>query len=102
FSSRGPQAASPDIPKPDLAAPGVQILAGAADAPSPVTGQRPGELFQAIQGTSMAAPQVAGAAALLTQDKPTLSPAEIKSELMLTAHPALEEDGRTTATPFEV
>ena len=102
FSSRGPQVASPDIPKPDIAAPGVQILAGAASAPSPVTGLQPGNLFQAIQGTSMASPQVAGAGALLTQYMPTLSPAEIKSELMLTAKPALEEDGTTTATPFEV
>jgi subtilisin family serine protease len=102
FSSRGPQTASPDIPKPDIAAPGVQILAGAASEPSPITGLQPGNLFQSIQGTSMASPQVAGAGALLTQDKPTLSPAEIKSELMMTAKPAFEEDGRTTATPFEV
>ena len=63
FSSRGPQTAVPDLPKPDVTAPGVQILAGAADQPAPTpTRCAPGELFQSIQGTSMASPHVAGAA----------------------------------------
>ena len=42
FSSRGPQTAVPDIPKPDVTAPGVQILAGAADQPAPSTMLKPG------------------------------------------------------------
>ena len=50
FSSRGPQTAMPDLAKPDVTAPGVQILAGAADQPTPTTLLRPGFLFQAIQG----------------------------------------------------
>ena len=63
---------------------------------------RPGFLFQAIQGTSMASPHVAGAGALLTQAHPTLSPAELKSELMLTANPdVLKEDGKTPADAFD-
>src|SRR4051794_2308253 len=102
FSSRGPQTAVPDLPKPDVVAPGVQILAGAADQPAPSTQMRPGFLFQAIQGTSMAAPHVAGAGALLTQAHPTLSPAEIKSQLMLTANPnVLKEDAKTPADVFD-
>ncbi|HWK30301.1 MAG TPA: S8 family serine peptidase [Solirubrobacter sp.] len=102
FSSRGPQTAMPDLAKPDVTAPGVQILAGAADQPAPTTLLRPGLLFQAIQGTSMASPHVAGAAALLTQAHPTLSPAELKSELMLTANPDMvKEDGSTPAGVFD-
>ena len=85
-----------------MTAPGVQILAGAADQPTPTTMLRPGFLFQAIQGTSMASPHVAGAGALLTQAHPTLSPAELKSELMLTANPnVLKEDGKTPADVFD-
>jgi hypothetical protein len=102
FSSRGPQGAVPDVLKPDVSAPGVQILGAAADQPAPVRSTRPGQLFATLQGTSQAAPQVAGAAALLTQKMPTLSPAEIKSELMMTADPGVvKEDGVTAATPFD-
>ncbi len=102
FSSRGPQTAMPDLAKPDVTAPGVQILAGAADQPTPTTLLRPGFLFQAIQGTSMSSPHVAGAGALLTQAHPTLSPAELKSELMLTANPnVLKEDAKTPADVFD-
>ena len=102
FSSRGPEKAVPDLPKPDVVAPGVQILAGAADQPAPTTQLRPGFIFQAIQGTSMASPHVAGAGALLTQANPTLSPAEIKSELMLTANPnVVKEDAKTPADVFD-
>ncbi len=102
FSSRGPQTAVPDIAKPDVVAPGVQILAGAADRPAPTTELRPGQVFQAIQGTSMASPHVAGAGALLTQAHPTLSPAEIKSQLMETANPnVVKENGVTPATVFD-
>ncbi|HEY3187008.1 MAG TPA: S8 family serine peptidase, partial [Solirubrobacteraceae bacterium] len=101
FSSRGPQTAVPDLPKPDIVAPGVNILAGNTPTPAANTGLPSGELFQSQSGTSMSSPQVAGAGALLKDAHPTWSPAEIKSALMLTAKPTLLEDGTTPATPFD-
>ena len=59
FSSRGPNGADPDMLKPDVTAPGVNILAG--NTPTPFAGA-PGQLFQSISGTSMSAPHVAGIA----------------------------------------
>jgi len=101
FSSRGPQGAVPDLPKPDVTAPGVNILAANTDAPSANTGLPSGELFQSISGTSMASPHVAGAGALLAQAHPDWTPAEIKSALMLTGKPVQNEDGTADATPFD-
>jgi Subtilase family/Fibronectin type-III domain/PA domain len=101
FSSRGPESAVPDIAKPDLGAPGVNILA--ADTPTPATGDRPGETFQIISGTSMASPEVAGAAALLAQLQPAWSPAAIKSALMTSAErKVVAEDGKRQAGPLDV
>jgi subtilisin family serine protease len=102
FSSRGPTGlpASPDIIKPDVTAPGVQILAG--NTPTPTLGA-PGQLFQAIQGTSMSSPHVAGLFALLKQANPDWSPAAAKSALMTTARQdVLKEDGATPADPFDM
>jgi subtilisin family serine protease len=62
FSSRGPNNFSLDLIKPDVTAPGIQILAG--NTPTPGAGTVPGELFQAIAGTSMSSPHVAGLFAL--------------------------------------
>ncbi len=102
FSSRGPQTAVPDIPKPDVTAPGVNILAAAAPEPAVSSGLKPGEVFQSISGTSMASPHVAGAAALLTQLHPLFTPAELKSSLMTSANPdVLKEDGVTDANAFD-
>ena len=98
FSSRGPQTAVPDLAKPDLTAPGVDILAAAADQTTDASGIKPGRLFQVISGTSMSSPHVAGAGALLTQLHPTFSTAELKSSLMTSADPAVQrEDGATQA-----
>ena len=100
FSSRGPNGAAPDIIKPDVTAPGVNILAGAT--PTPHLGA-PGQLFQAISGTSMSSPHVAGVGALLVQAHPDWTPAMIKSALMTTAHQDVDkEDGETAADPFDM
>lgn len=102
FSSRGPQTAVPDIAKPDVTAPGVNILAAAAPEPAPGSELKPGETFQAISGTSMSSPHVAGAAALLTDLHPTFSSAALKSSLMTTADPdVLKEDRATPGDPFD-
>jgi subtilisin family serine protease len=101
FSSRGPGGMHI---KPDITAPGVQILAG--DIPiegDPADGGGPaGEFFQAINGTSMSAPHVAGSALLLKALHPDWTPGQIKSALMTTARPdVVKEDLTTPADPFD-
>ncbi|QDY91652.1 protease [Arthrobacter sp. UKPF54-2] len=80
FSSRGPLLATgSDLLKPDVAAPGVAVLAGV----SPIgTG---GDNFGFMSGTSMAAPHVAGFGALILGKNPKWSPAMVKSAMMTTA-----------------
>ncbi len=100
FSSRGP--GGPTL-KPDLTAPGVQILAGHTPTPVGVTGGPPGELYQAIAGTSMSSPHVAGAALLVRALHPTWTPGQIRSALMTTATTAVvKEDLKTPADPFDL
>lgn len=101
FSSRGPDPVARDIIKPDITAPGVQILAGAS--PFPDSGFVPGELFQAIAGTSMSSPHVAGVFALIKQAHPDWSPAMAKSAIMTTAYQGvMKQDGVTSADPFDM
>jgi subtilisin family serine protease len=100
FSSRGPNGAVDDIIKPDVTAPGVQILAG--NSPTPWLGAS-GQLFQAIQGTSMSSPHVAGVGALLRGTHPDWTPAMIRSALTTTGTQGLvKEDGVTPVDPFDV
>ena len=88
FSSRGPSTVTGDLLRPDVAAPGVNVLAAyAPDTYLASIGWEPRERFAALSGTSMSAPQVAGAGALLTQLHPTWSPAAIRSALVTTARP---------------
>ncbi len=101
FSSRGPNAISADIIKPDVTAPGVNILAGASPVHNGADAQ--GELFQSISGTSMSSPHVAGLFALIKQAHPDWSPAAAKSALMTTAYQQVaKEDGTTLADPFDM
>lgn len=96
FSSRGP-AGSFDLVKPDITAPGVSILAAYAGAT--ITGFE--DLVDIISGTSMASPHQAGAAGLIRQARPSWSPSEIKSALMMTAvEEVFLEDQVTPADPF--
>lgn len=100
FSSRGPNAVAPDIIKPDITAPGLQILAG--NSPFPDADSPPGELFQAIAGTSMSSPHVAGIYALLKQAHPDWSAAAARSALMTTAHQSVRDNDRVRrADPFD-
>ncbi|CAI0418895.1 unnamed protein product [Linum tenue] len=81
FSARGPNPESPEILKPDLVAPGLNILAAWPDKVSPSTTE-----FNILSGTSMACPHVSGLAALLKAAHPEWSPAAIKSAFMTTAY----------------
>jgi hypothetical protein len=100
FSSRGPGGLAL---KPDVTAPGVQILAGNTPVPDEPTGGPKGQLFQAIAGTSMSGPHVAGAGILLAAAHPGWTPGQIKSALMTTAVTAVvKEDGHTPADPFDL
>ena len=102
FSSRGGPAQSLGVSKPDITAPGVQILAGNTPMPATSAGGQAGELFQAIQGTSMSSPHIAGAAAIVAAQNPDWTPGQIKSALMTTAYTSVvKEDGSTAATPFD-
>ncbi len=98
FSSRGPGPAS-DILKPDVTAPGINILAGfTPDAANAM----PGENFAYLSGTSMSTPHVAGVAALLLEAHPDWTPAAIKSALMTSARQDITtDDGETSAHPFD-
>jgi hypothetical protein len=100
FSSRGPDPVALDIIKPDVTAPGVSILAGASPIHYDTAAQ--GEYFQAIMGTSMSSPHVAGVFALVKQAHPDWSPAMAKSALMTTAHQEVtKENYATPADPFD-
>ncbi|THG06071.1 hypothetical protein TEA_008532 [Camellia sinensis var. sinensis] len=79
FSSRGPSSMSPAVLKPDVAAPGVSILAA---YPSIVTKHESGYAF--LSGTSMACPHVTGIVALIKSSHPDWSPAAIRSALVTT------------------
>ncbi|KAH6762718.1 subtilase 4.12 [Perilla frutescens var. hirtella] len=87
FSSRGPNPITRDILKPDLTAPGVDILAAWSEGTS-VTGLPEDTRvvpYNIISGTSMSCPHASGAAAYVKSFNPTWSPAAIKSALMTTA-----------------
>lgn len=85
FSSRGPLlAGNGDLLKPDVIAPGQDILAAVAPPGNA------GRDFDLYSGTSMSSPHVAGFGALLTQLHPNWSPMAMKSALMTTAGDVLD------------
>jgi serine protease AprX len=82
--------------KPDLVAPGKDIYSLLSKADSSLAVAHPGhrhpdpsfrDYYMRMSGTSMAAPMVAGAVALLLQDEPNLTPDQVKYRLMATARP---------------
>ncbi|KAJ9132699.1 hypothetical protein P3X46_033539 [Hevea brasiliensis] len=110
FSGRGPNGLNPEILKPDLIAPGVNILAAWTDAIGPTgldSDTRKTE-FNILSGTSMACPHVSGAAALLKSAHPDWSPAAIRSAMMTTANtldnlnqPMIDEATGKASTPYD-
>ncbi|KAA8515978.1 hypothetical protein F0562_019157 [Nyssa sinensis] len=89
FSSRGPNPGSKHFLKPDIAAPGIDILASYTPMKSltGLKGDTQYSKFTLMSGTSMSCPHVAGVAAYIKSFHPTWSPAAIKSAIMTTATP---------------
>uniref|UniRef100_A0A0E0QYM8 Subtilisin-like protease n=1 Tax=Oryza rufipogon TaxID=4529 RepID=A0A0E0QYM8_ORYRU len=109
FSSRGPNTVVPEILKPDMIGPGVNILAGWSGVAGPTGLVKDGRRthFNIISGTSMSCPHISGVAALLKAAHPEWSPAAIKSALMTTAYTVdntnsslRDAAGGLLATPF--
>ncbi|GAA4715648.1 S8 family serine peptidase [Phytohabitans rumicis] len=90
FSNRGPRLGDFAV-KPDLVAPGEAIAAARPAAVDPI-GEPVGDAYQRLDGTSMATPHVAGAAALLAQQHPDWPGERLKSALMSTAAPVAGAD----------
>ncbi|MEE6261081.1 S8 family serine peptidase [Plantactinospora sonchi] len=88
FSSQGPRIGDAAI-KPDLTAPGLDIVAARSTDSGPDV---PAGSGISMSGTSMAAPHVAGAAAILAQRRPGLPAAQLKAALMAAARPAEDLD----------
>lgn len=98
FSSRGPNQGDSNMLKPDLTAPGVDVIATVTPALSQVQRDAvaggsmvPPPDWASYQGTSMSSPHVAGLAALIKQAHPTWSSAAIKSALMTTTVTTLND-----------
>ncbi|VFQ94172.1 unnamed protein product [Cuscuta campestris] len=108
FSSLGPSNVEPNILKPDITAPGLNILAAWSEATSPTElPEDPRRVkYNIISGTSMSCPHVSGAVALLKAIHPQWSAAAIKSALMTTATTEnlrggpIEDAYGDLATPF--
>ncbi|GFP80262.1 co(2)-response secreted protease [Phtheirospermum japonicum] len=106
FSSRGPINGIQNLLKPDIAAPGVDILGAWRfnDTSLANPGKEP-PLFNINSGTSMSCPHVSGLAAMVKSWHPTWSPSAIKSAIMTTAihtnnlHAPITTDNGLRATP---
>ncbi|KAG9456595.1 hypothetical protein H6P81_001103 [Aristolochia fimbriata] len=92
FSSKGPNSLNPEILKPDIAAPGLNILASWSPALKKMN-------YNILSGTSMACPHVTGISALIKAVHPTWSPAAIKSAIMTSATNLDKNGDSITAAP---
>ena len=90
-----------DLIKPDIGAPGVDILAAVASDPSDTSGEPE---FGLLSGTSMSGPHVAGAGTLVRALRPTWTVPQMQSAMMMTGAVAgtKKEDGSSPTTPFDV
>ncbi|KAK7292563.1 hypothetical protein RJT34_15414 [Clitoria ternatea] len=89
FSSRGPNPGSQHILKPDVTAPGINILASYTLQKSltGLKGDTQFSEFTLMSGTSMSCPHVSGVAAYVKSFHPDWSPAAIRSAIITTAKP---------------
>ncbi|XP_042520489.1 subtilisin-like protease SBT5.4 [Macadamia integrifolia] len=101
FSSVGPNTVTPGILKPDVTAPGVDIIASVVG-----TKTKPNGVFSTMSGTSMSCPHVSGVSALLKKLYPHWSPAAIRSAIMTTAstrdntRKPMKNSNNTRGNPF--
>ncbi|KAL0875593.1 hypothetical protein Bca101_025298 [Brassica carinata] len=103
FSSRGPNTIAVDLLKPDITAPGVEILAAFSPMGSPSDDrilERRHVNYSVISGTSMSCPHVAGVAAYIKSFHPDWSPAVIQSAIMTTAWSMNASDTGFASTEF--
>ncbi|RDX76568.1 CO(2)-response secreted protease, partial [Mucuna pruriens] len=108
FSSRGPSTLSSNILKPDIAAPGVNILAAwIGNDAGYVPKGRKRSLYNIISGTSMACPHVSGLASTVKTRNPTWSASAIKSAIMTSAiqndnmKAPITTDSGSVGTPYD-
>ncbi|XP_047975602.1 CO(2)-response secreted protease-like isoform X2 [Salvia hispanica] len=109
FSSRGPTYGIPNLIKPDIAAPGVSILAAwpSRDKGEALPGKDP-PLFDILSGTSMACPHVSGLAANVKSLHPTWPESVIRSAIMTSAiqtnnlHTPITSNDGSVATPYDI
>ncbi|KAL0864041.1 hypothetical protein Bca101_043159 [Brassica carinata] len=87
YSSRGPNPIVPDILKPDITAPGSEILAAYSPDDPPSLSDTRHVKYSILSGTSMSCPHIAAVAAYLKTFHPRWSPSMIKSAIMTTAWP---------------
>ncbi|CAM8955761.1 unnamed protein product [Rhodiola kirilowii] len=108
FSSRGPILNYPQLLKPDVTAPGVNVIAAftGAAGPSETESDKRRVKYNVLSGTSMSCPHVSGIVGLLKSLHPDWSPAAIQSAIMTTAttydnnhKPMIDYDDKP-ATPF--
>jgi serine protease AprX len=87
--------------KPDLVAPGKNIIARLVNTNMGMAGEHPenlvGNQYFRLSGTSASAPMVSGAVAMLLQDEPNLTPDQVKYRLMATANNVWPGYNATTA-----
>ncbi|KAL6656078.1 hypothetical protein ACP70R_006904 [Stipagrostis hirtigluma subsp. patula] len=109
FSSRGPNRLVPQLLKPDVIGPGVNILAGWTGSlgPTGLIADERRSPFNILSGTSMSCPHISGLAAFVKAAHPDWSPSAVKSALMTTAYtvdnadaPLLDAATNATATPW--
>ncbi|KAG4434558.1 hypothetical protein IFR05_009944 [Cadophora sp. M221] len=111
FSSRGPNGPIPQIMKPDITGPGVDIIAGWTRlvGASVATNDTRRVDYSIISGTSMSCPHLAGVSAYIMARRPGWSVAAIRSAMMTTAYtttkgtpnPLLDSATSSAATPFD-
>ncbi|OMO82807.1 hypothetical protein COLO4_22823 [Corchorus olitorius] len=109
FSARGPNVVDLNILKPDITAPGLNILAAWSEASSPTKlAEDPRRVkYNFESGTSMSCPHVSAAAALIRAIHPKWSFSAIRSAIMTTAQTTnnlgeeITDDSGNAATPFQ-